>query len=181
MNSGTAGWFVNGPRSTDEQMLGLDYIVQTIQGRTVLDLGAAEACISAKLIESGAVLCDAVDCNADTIESAHRLHRDHVRSGKLRLYTANLNEFCKLALKDSYDTVLLLSILHKLRDPIGFLAEVLPKAADILAVRLPNAHKNTTKHWGTEFDVQPTINAEFRLIQQPQTCRDEWLGIYRRN
>jgi 2-polyprenyl-3-methyl-5-hydroxy-6-metoxy-1,4-benzoquinol methylase len=182
------GWFrikgvQNGPRSVQEQLLGLEGIEQICAGKTVVDFGCAEACIAARMIECGANRVDALDCNAELLGAAMELYAEHVRSGALVLHHANLRDFLGERPADiltRYDVVLLLSIVHKMRNPLTFLRQAMAIAGDWVAVRLPKCGVNVTKDGAQRFDVMPVLRAEFDLVEEPATCRGEWLGIYRR-
>jgi SAM-dependent methyltransferase len=184
------GWFriegvQNGPRTLQEQLQGLDVVREACVGKSVLDLGCAEALISADMIACGAYWVDALDCNVNLIRVAKKLHKPMVDAMSLGLHQVDLNEFERyydrgMLPKATYDVVLMLSILHKLRAPLDFLEYALSFASDWLAVRLPTpviCHRNSGNK---TYDIRPLIDRNFRRIAEPEGPRGEWVGIYRR-
>jgi SAM-dependent methyltransferase len=162
-------------------MLGLNLIVQNVAGKNVLDLGCAEACIAARLVERGADRVDAVDANISLLATATEKYLRHISTGRLHLHFGTVEEIDRNDdLLDWYDMVLLLSIVHKLSEPIEFLEKAMRFSADWLAVRLPIRGVNYTKARKKPFDVLPVIQKDFDIVAEPMTCRGEWLGIFRR-
>lgn len=137
-------WF-NGERTVEEQLRGLDAVLDTISGKTVLDLGCAEGCISAVVKDRGATLVHGVESNPQLLAEAQK-----IAAPGLKFMRGNLN----IGLPDDclyqYNVILLLAILHKLGDPEVRLREYAARATDSVVIRLPldSRGRFTTKHQG---------------------------------
>lgn len=129
------GWFVipgvqEGARTLAEQMLGLEPAFAEIKGKTVLDLGCAEGLIMQEALKAGAALVHGVECNAELM----------IQDG-LTVTIANLSLGLPAGLRDQYDIVLLLAIVHKLRSPADRLREFAARATERVVIRLPLGSK----------------------------------------
>lgn len=138
MNS---GWFAipgvqDGDRTIDEQLLGLDRLLEMMPGKSILDLGCAEGAISRVCADRGAAIVLGVDYNLPFVETARKIYGDR---RELSFCHADLNkgpEACGLAAAEA-DIVLMLAILHKLKEPAAGLRQWARLAREWIVVRLP--------------------------------------------
>lgn len=180
------GWFnipgqVQGPRTPEEQMMGLAEILSDVSGKTVLDLGCAEGAIAARLIEAGAVHVDGVECNPELIDTAKQIYARAIASGALTLHRADLNNLSgyRKRLLRKYDIVLALSIAHKMADPGQFIASALDMVGDCFVIRLPKPVIRHVKSGFKPYPAKSEISKTLTLVSEPVTCRGEWMGLYR--
>jgi hypothetical protein len=118
-------WFGHA-RTLQEQLQGLEPALAAAPGRTVLDLGCAEGWIAREFQKAGAVAVHGVECNAELkIDPA------------VRVWRWNLNDGLPPGLLWRYDIVLLLAILHKLRNPEDRLRQYAGMALERVVIRLP--------------------------------------------
>jgi len=148
------GWFHRpgiqaGDRTLEEQMQGLEPLMAEIRSGvprgaewsgprkpTVLDLGCAEGLISQKCIEAGAASVIGLDVLQRHIDNAQSLgldpHRARFAVGDMNKPPDEDEKACCWA-----DIVLMLAVLHKLRDPEKSLREWAQFAGSLLVIRLP--------------------------------------------
>lgn len=132
------GWFEiagvqRGDRTLEQQISGLEHLWPAVEGRTVLDLGCAEGLITQECARCGASLVCGIDVNGDALKTAHL----HNRVQNVRFKQHDLNDGLD---EPRYDVVLMLAVLHKLRDPERLLREVLATDPALVIVRLPPAN-----------------------------------------
>lgn len=179
------GWFKikgvqDGDRTIDEQLLGLDPLAGMVSGKTVLDLGCAEGLIGRHLVDAGAAQVDGVNVVDHELAAARRLNSNQ----PMRFYKAHLGNHADRAALDTellpqYDVVLLLSVLHKVKNPQAFLEWAVAKAAEAVVIRLPApvlVHVRSQSH---PYPVREWMSARYDLVAQPKTCRKEWLGYFK--
>jgi SAM-dependent methyltransferase len=143
------GWFAipgvqAGDRTIEEQLLGLEPMLATVRGKSVLDLGCAEGLISRECLVSGASRVIGMDSNRGFIERANAMRLDpHVAT----FVVSDLNrveqddEACCHS-----DVVLMLAILHKLQDPARSLSAWAGFAHERLVIRLPIGSDGVVAH-----------------------------------
>jgi SAM-dependent methyltransferase len=133
------GWFDlpgvrRGDRSVAEQMLGLESALAECKNKTVVDLGCAEGMIALEFARAGAKSVFAVDYNMRMLESAER---ELAKAGPLPV------QFRQVDIKDgyfkgkTYDIVLALAVLHKLRKPDAGINLCASCARSLIVIRLP--------------------------------------------
>lgn len=144
------GWFhrpgiQDGDRTLEEQIQGLAPMLAECRGRTVLDLGCAEGLISRACIEAGADRVYGYDVLERHIAAARSLGLDAHRA---RFLVRNLNDA-----PDADDLacchsgiVLMLAVLHKLRDPERSLRAWSQFALRLLVIRLPIGSTGVIRH-----------------------------------
>ncbi|HWI12239.1 MAG TPA: methyltransferase domain-containing protein, partial [Burkholderiaceae bacterium] len=132
----TIGWFATpnkpGDRTLEQQMTGLDKVLAEVAGKTVIDAGCAEGLISMEMAKAGAVKCVGLEVIAGHVELGKALVGDL----PVELKVANLNDFDLSALEPA-DIVLMLAVLHKLKDPSAVCANLAALAKDLCVIRLP--------------------------------------------
>jgi trans-aconitate methyltransferase len=134
-----ARWFSEpgkpGFRSMALQKQGLEPLwTGALAGASVLDVGCAEGLISLKCLRGGAATVHGIDNRAGAIKAAAKAAAD-----------AKVAKRCLFEVKDAstyapartYDVVLLLAVLHKLRDPSVAFQRFLRAADETCVVRLP--------------------------------------------
>lgn len=181
------GWFkidahYDGDRTIDEQLTGLDLVCERAKGKTVLDLGCAEGLIGLHLLDRcGASLLHGFSLVPSEIMAARHLGWGRENAA---FHVLDLNLLDKAiawkppVLLPRYDTVLLLSVLHKLETPVGILEHVLPLVNGLLAVRLPAPVINDGRSGNVKFDARKWLSERCALIAEPIGPRNEWMGIF---
>ena len=178
------GWFKiagvqDGDRTLDEQMKGLERLLTRVPGKSVLDLGCAEGLIGAQLVAAGAVEVDGVNVVEHELAAAKKLHK-----GKpMRFFRAHLGNADERALLDGellarYDVVLLLSVLHKVKDPQAFLEWAVGYADELVVIRLPAPVLSHARSNHRPYPIRDWMTKRYELLCEPKTCRGEWLGYF---
>lgn len=134
------GWFKvpgirpDGDRSIQEQMLGLERARAECKGKRVLDIGCAEACISAEFARAGA----AEVVGIELLETHLQVARKICAGLPVRFICAHLDSHMAANPEpERFDIVLALGIIHKLRDPAVPLAWAARSTADLMCFRAP--------------------------------------------
>lgn len=162
------GWFKLpgriGDRTVKSQVKGLGVV--DFAGKTVLDCGCAEAQISKYALIRGAKSVLGLEITKEFVEEARR----QCEGLKTIFFHFDLNNFNADEF-GMFDTVLLLSIVHKLKEPLWFLEEVINSAKDIIVIRLPDRVLNDWRSPHIKQDI-PEFMAKlgFDLIAEPKTC-----------
>ena len=129
----TRGWFVlperPGDRTLEQQMRGLPPLLAEVKGKSVLDVGCAEGLISLELAAAGARSVTGVEIVPGHVHIGNRLAEERQLSNCQFLH-ADANIYTP---SQRYDVVLLLALLHKLREPAEC-ARVFADACDDLCV-----------------------------------------------
>lgn len=128
------GWFridgvQDGDRTFEQQLEGLRPLFQMVPGKTVLDVGCAEGLISNALMDAGAKSVTGIEVVKEHVEAARALYgrRCAFVHGDADLYRPPRR----------YDVVLLLAVLHKLKDPVGSCIRFADAALESVVIRLP--------------------------------------------
>lgn len=129
----THGWFYTpdrpGDRTLAMQLEGLEPLLQEVQGKTVLDVGTAEGLIAMECAKRGAVYVRGVEIVPGHIEIANKLKAALPCSFEV----ADANAFEP---DETFDVVMLLAVLHKLRDPSAACLRFARAARDLCVIRL---------------------------------------------
>ena len=178
------GWFRSegreGDRTLAEQMIGLEPLVAEIRGKRVLDFGCAEGLIGMELLNRGAASVTGIDTVEDHIQFGKTLASDEGIA--IELLVGNLNSYPVEKLEPA-DVVLLLAILHKLRDPSAFAMRAAALAKEQVIVRLPpsGAVIRDERSGYVPHDIAAVLEkAGFVLGITVRGTNDEWIGYFRR-
>jgi len=180
-----AGWFTTkgrpGDRLLKQQVVGLGRLFERLGRRdpsmTVLDVGCAEGLITMKCFDEGAIACHGVEIVPGHVDVANDLRGE-------RACTFEVGDANEWQPQRQYDVVLLLAILHKLRDPLEACKRFADAARTLVVIRLPPGgsvirDERTNFH---PFDVGATMEeAGFDLTRGgPDGPFGEWMGYYER-
>lgn len=173
------GWFATadrpGDRTLEMQMLGLDPLLDECKGANILDVGCAEGLISIELAKRGAEVTG-VDIVESHIEMARHL-RGHL---SCRFEIQDANEYQP----DDYDIILLLAIMHKLKDPSRACARFANAAKNLVVMRLPPEHAPSIvdeRSGYVKHDMSAVMTwYGFELERVTRGSFSEWTGYYRR-
>lgn len=177
---GKRGWFVtrgrDGDRTVQQALVGLEPLLKNVSGKTVLDVGCAEGLVGIELANRGATHVLGIDRLEDHINVARRLGVEQTE-----FLVANANSFYPRS--ESFDIVLLLAILHKLKDPYGAAQRLGAAAKSLVVVRLPPGGPVFVDRRSNNKPQNITRALEdigFHLESDSRGTFDEWIGFYRR-
>lgn len=182
----THGWFKGvgpgqGSRTLDEQLVNLHEILAVAKGKTVLDLGCAEGCISKVFAEQGAARVDGLSIVQGEIDIGRKL----CKGLPVNLWQCDLGELGawndrypdRLLLK--YDIVLLLSVIQKVQDMGKLTDQAIALTGEWIVFRAGPVITN----WRQEFrpyHLWERLLQEFALTFQGPGPQGETVGIFRR-
>jgi 2-polyprenyl-3-methyl-5-hydroxy-6-metoxy-1,4-benzoquinol methylase len=133
------GWFdlpdSPGDRTLSQQMTGLGNLIAEVSGKTVLDVGCAEGLIGIECLKAGASHLVGVELVKKHIDKA----KVFGRGLECAFFVADANQFRP---QKTYDIVLLLAILHKLRNPTEACLRLADAASDLCVIRMGINSKN---------------------------------------
>ena len=183
-NAATKGWFKlegqDGDRTLDQQLVGLDLLLDGVSGKTVLDLGCAEGLISMELARAGAKHVHGVDALDRYIKHAKK----HAGEWPVSFEKGNLNDDRNIAPEYEYDIVLMLAICHKLTDPTKFATRYGKLAREFVVVRLPPATAPVVadrRSGNKRHDIQAALRTVgFQLTNVFYGTYNEWNGYFHR-
>jgi 2-polyprenyl-3-methyl-5-hydroxy-6-metoxy-1,4-benzoquinol methylase len=175
------GWFKipgqqTGDRTLEEQLIGLDDLILNLSLRTVFEIGCAEGLISMKLCDEGALAVHGIEIVPGHVEVANRLRDDRPCTFEV----ADANTYVP---RRSYDIVLMLAVLHKLKDPTAACKRFARAARDLVVIRLPpGSPVISDKRSGLrEHDMDAAMRASgFTLTEIALGHLGEWTGYYER-
>lgn len=133
----TDGWFTipgvqRGARELREQLQGLKPALAAASGQRVLDVGCAEGLIARAMLEAGAASVECVENNPQFVARA----REQLRRQPAVVHNHDLNN--GLPSVGPADIVLMLAILHKLKEPLVLLGQAIERtAAPLFVIRYP--------------------------------------------
>jgi 2-polyprenyl-3-methyl-5-hydroxy-6-metoxy-1,4-benzoquinol methylase len=182
-------WFTidglwQGHRNLKSQIQGLGPLTAEIKGGTVLDIGCAEGLIGKYLIEhGGAASVDGVEVYQPRIIDGEKL----CAGLPMRFFRVDLEYFGLWEgenagqLAGSYDAVLMLSIIHKLRRPREFLGRMAELSKRFIVLRLPAPIIDDVRSNNVPFDVRAFLAGKgYTLTSEAESGVKEWLGIFER-
>jgi len=123
-------WF-GGDRTVEQQMVGLQKLWMEVKGKTVLDVGCAEGAISHECKRRGARYVHGVEHRRDAVDYANK---KYAVEGEVSFACRDANTWSS---EHSWDVVLLLSVLHKLRNPTLVLQRMAVSCNGLCVIRLP--------------------------------------------
>ena len=179
------GWFIaggrDGDRTLEQQLIGLAPLFETIAGKTVLDAGCAEGLISIELAKAGAVKCHGLEFVKWHVHMAMDFAAE--AGVPCTFEVANLNEFdidqCEPA-----DVVLMLAILHKLKDPTAACTALAGRARETCVIRLPPTGPVIVDDRSERVPhdiLLAMVRAGFDLTHETVGPFDEWMGYFTRH
>lgn len=179
------GWFNTpgrlGDRDLATQMEGLNPLLAEIRGKTVLDAGAAEGLISIELAKAGAKACLGLEVVTGHVEVGNELAA--AAGVPCEFVVSNLNEDDVTAMDQMFDVVLMLAVLHKLKQPAKVCADLAGRCRDLCVIRLPPSGLRIVdlRSENVPQDIGKTMeDAGFYLEVQGRGPTDEWVGYFRR-
>jgi trans-aconitate methyltransferase len=171
--------FRGGHRELDQQMQGLSLLMRSVKKATVLDLGCAEGLITIEMAKAGATALHGIEIRRQAVIDANVLRGDlpiTFEVGDLNVWRAQRH----------YDVVVMLAILHKLKDPAKVLRWILTDASpDLIVIRLPPRSDNPvvydSRSGSKKIDLWPIINkAGYKMLHVTDGYLAEWIGYYRK-
>lgn len=168
-----------GHRTLDQQMQGLALLMRSVKNATVLDVGCAEGLITMEMATAGATALHGVEIRRQAVVEANTLRGDL----PITFEVGDLNVWRP---QHHYDVLVMLAILHKLKQPREVLHDLLFRASpDLIVLRLPPHDDNPIvrdeRSGNKKIDLWPTINKMgYKLIHVTPGYLKEWVGYYRR-
>jgi hypothetical protein len=200
-----ANWFTTettqGIRTLEDRTAGLDPLrkcintLQTRQDISILDVGCAEGLIADWITNGKSNRLVGIEGDKIKIDSAQEIFKDKIAQGTYKILRGDANDLARIcayrAVNDSYDVVLLLAVLQKLRDPMGCLADAVAMAGSYLAIRVPDywyvEHKDSIdsvmQDWEIMYHIpakDPDINHHGHLIVYQRPGFDRKVDMIRR-
>lgn len=181
------GWFHTpgraGDRTLAQQLTGLHRVFVDIRGRTVLDVGCAEGLVGIELARCGAALVHGVELVASHIEVGRRLALQAGVQDRVAFEEADANVAEPPRMR--FDVVLMLAVLHKLRDPTAACVRYAGVCADLCVIRLPPKGApviNDARSGYKPHDIGELMTRAlgFRFEAEAEGPFGEWMGYYRR-
>lgn len=166
-----------GDRTLKQQLMGLGDLLERVQGKTVLDVGCAEGLISMHLVDRGAAAVHGIEMRPDFVENGLTLRGDRA----VTLECANANDYEPVR---QYDIVIMLAVLHKLKDPTAACKRFAAAAREMVVLRLPPKHAPKIVDARSEsvpHDMAYAMGASgFMLKNACLGPKGEWVGYYER-
>lgn len=180
------GWFIvegiqSGERRLEDQLRGLDLIMHNCHDATVLDLGSAEGLIARHLCHVGAEMADCIERDVARINVGEHL----CKGSSIRFWQGNVKDFPAMHCTDerflpTYDIVLALSILQKLKRPEILLDYMMTIANEWIALRLPGPVIIDSRSKYRKLNVMEKLHTRFDCRGHMRTFENSWTAIFRR-
>jgi ubiquinone/menaquinone biosynthesis C-methylase UbiE len=133
------GWFSTpgrpGDRTISDQMKGLGRLLHQLDGKTILDVGCAEGMVSIALGSCGAKLVHGVEIVDDHVRVGRKMAQAE-EVDNVVLETGDANTWVP---PHEYDIVIMLAILHKLKNPSAACERFARAAKELVVLRMPPA------------------------------------------
>lgn len=186
----TGGRGEAGDRTIEQQMTGLDQLWPRVAGKAVADLGCAEGAISLECARRGAAYVRGWERRHHAVDEVNRLARKE--SLDVVAYCADVDGGPVFS-AERYDVILLLAILHKLKEPVLTLSRVIEHAAED---RCTIVLRTRARDWPVLHDARSGFHpqdlrfvmydTEFTLVHEADGPSvdgqpPEWVGIFERS
>lgn len=172
------GWFEipgvqSGERHLKERIRGLTPLLSATRGGSVLDLGCAEGMIGKWLFEAcGAASYLGLDKHEPYLETAREVFADDPRAQFAACDFDQFDEWRETyPLRESYDVVLALNIIHKLARPAHFLEQISKLAGRVLAIAVPAEVINDARSGNAPVDPVALLRRNFQLVSRFEGAR----------
>ena len=172
------GWFTTkgrrGDRTLKSQVQGLARLIESVPGKSVLDIGCAEGLISMHLVDKGAIAAHGVEIIKGHVEVANKLRKDR----PCMFEAGDANDW---APKRQYDIVIMLAVLHKLRDPTAAVKRYAAAARELVVIRMPpyGFMLRDERSGNVPHDIELAMNAAgWQLDHQTTGPTDEVVGYF---
>ncbi len=167
-----------GDRTLKQQLKGLGDLRDRVKGKTVLDVGCAEGLISMYLIDHGAAAVHGLEVRPDFVEMGNKLRGDRACTFEV----ADANDYEPVR---QYDIVIMLAVLHKLRDPSAAAKRFATTARETVVLRTPPATPATViddRSGGEKHHVGAVIVGCGFMLKNAGFIgpKGEWVGTYER-
>jgi len=145
-------WWFGQTRTLEQQLTGLQDLLDMVEGLTVLDVGCAEGLISVECAKQGARAVYGIELVSEFVAEAKRnalskmISPVHVRAWPCTFIQGDANTWTP-APDEQYDVVLLLAILQKLRDPSAACKRIAKCARELVVIRLPPGNAPVIIDW----------------------------------
>ena len=176
------GWFDlpgrPGDRTLQQQLQGLERLMENVKGKTVLDVGCAEGQITLACLDNGALLGHGIEIIPNHVVEANKYVKYWYDT---KFEVADANDYRP---KGQYDIVLLLAILHKLRNPTDAARRYARACKELCIIRLPPATAPTVvdeRSGNVPHHIDDAMCLEGFVLKH--VCKgpfDEWMGYYYR-
>lgn len=127
------GWFNlpdhPGDRTIEQQMIGLRPLLSEVKGKAVLDVGCAEGLVGMECAKAGAARVHGIEIVQKHVYFA----RDYCRELPCTFEEADANHYDP---QEKYDVVLMLAVLHKLKDPTASCIRLARACTNLCVVRM---------------------------------------------
>lgn len=167
----------DGDRTLKQQLRGLGDLIDRVSGKTVLDIGCAEGLIAMHLIDRGAIAVHGIEMREDFVLEGLRIRGDRA----VALECANANDYEPVR---QYDIVIMLAVLHKLKDPTAACKKFAAAAREMVVLRLPPKYAPRIvddRSGGVIHDMSKAMGSSgFMLKNACLGPRAEWMGYYER-
>ncbi len=181
------GWFVTpgrgGDRTLEQQLRGLEPAFDYARDGVVLDVGCAEALITMEFLRRGAREAFGVEKIADHLRVAEEIRNKEGLRLSLLNADANYWDPTDYSPYGGFDVVLLLAILHKLKDPTAAAKRYGAVAKSLCVVRLPATGEviRDERSGYVPHDIGAAMaSVGLSLIDVVHGTHDEWIGYYAR-
>lgn len=181
------GWFATpgraGDRTLEQQLIGLENAFDYARGGVVLDVGCAEALIAMEFLRRGAREAFGVEKIADHLRVAKEIRNKEGLHLSLLNADADNWDPTDYSPHGGFDVVLLLAILHKLKDPTAAAKRYGAVAKSLCVVRLPSTGEVIVdeRSGGVPHDIgEAMISVGLSLVDVVHGAYNEWIGYYAR-
>lgn len=167
-------------RTLEQQCLGLGHMFADCNGKSVLDVGCAEGLIALHATACGARFAHGVELVQSRVQAANDLAFD--RRAPAVFYAQAAENF--IPPEPQYDIVLMLAILHKMKNPTAVCAMYADMCTDLCVIRLPpetapiiiDPRSDNNPH-----NIGAVMAKHgFKLERVTQGSFNEWCGYYRK-